>query len=254
MAVSETPNRSPGGGAEHHAVVLGRAAHARAHQQQAAEAEQAGLEGDHGDLGEVRVRAVHRRQRDAQQHQAGGGQDSPTHWRRPTSKPNSRSAITAMNTTPAARETWITDIGASRQRGDVQAPAGRRREHAQREPLGGVQRPGRAQRVQHLAPWRPSWLRGTCRRTPRFATKAQASARSMPRSMVIVGGRAMRRGSIDCGHWLLYSAAATSADRPSAPAAYPSEPVCKLKNRSASPKSAQLARAARRAGPPAGRC
>ncbi len=39
--------------------------------------------------------------------------DRPTHWRRPTWKPNSRSAITAMNTTPAASETWITDIGAS---------------------------------------------------------------------------------------------------------------------------------------------
>ena len=38
---------------------------------------------------------------------------SPSHWRRPTSKPNIRSAITAMNTTPAASETWITDIGAS---------------------------------------------------------------------------------------------------------------------------------------------
>ena len=36
-----------GGGAEHHAVVLDRAAHARAHQQQAADPEQAGLEGDH---------------------------------------------------------------------------------------------------------------------------------------------------------------------------------------------------------------
>ena len=36
----------------------------------------------------------------------------PTHWRRPTLKPNSLSAMTAMNTTPAARETWMTDIGA----------------------------------------------------------------------------------------------------------------------------------------------
>ena len=38
---------------------------------------------------------------------------SPIHWRLPTSKPNSRSAITAMNTTPAASATWTTDIGAS---------------------------------------------------------------------------------------------------------------------------------------------
>ena len=39
--------------------------------------------------------------------------DSPIHWRRPTRRPNIRSAITAMNTTPAARDTWMTDIGAS---------------------------------------------------------------------------------------------------------------------------------------------
>ncbi len=37
----------------------------------------------------------------------------PSHWRRPTLKPNILSAMTAMNTTPAARETWMTDIGAS---------------------------------------------------------------------------------------------------------------------------------------------
>ncbi len=37
----------------------------------------------------------------------------PSHWRGPTSKPNMRSAITAINTTPAASATWTTDIGAS---------------------------------------------------------------------------------------------------------------------------------------------
>ena len=37
----------------------------------------------------------------------------PSHWRRPTWNPNMRSAITAMKTTPAARATWTTDIGAS---------------------------------------------------------------------------------------------------------------------------------------------
>ena len=36
----------------------------------------------------------------------------PSHWRRRTSKPNIRSAITAMKTTPAASETCTTDIGA----------------------------------------------------------------------------------------------------------------------------------------------
>ena len=58
------------------------------------------------------MQAVHRRQRDAQQHEPGGGKDRPSHWRRPTRKPNSLSAITAMNTTLAASNTWITDIGA----------------------------------------------------------------------------------------------------------------------------------------------
>ncbi len=38
---------------------------------------------------------------------------SPSHWRGPTWKPNIRSAMTAIRTTPAASETWITDIGAS---------------------------------------------------------------------------------------------------------------------------------------------
>ena len=37
----------------------------------------------------------------------------PIHCLRPTLKPNIRSAITAMNTIPAARATWTTDIGAS---------------------------------------------------------------------------------------------------------------------------------------------
>src|SRR5207253_9134732 len=37
----------------------------------------------------------------------------PTSWRGPTSKPNMRSAITAINTTPAASATWTTDIGAT---------------------------------------------------------------------------------------------------------------------------------------------
>ena len=80
IAVSETPNRMPERGAQHHAVVLDRTAHPRAHDQQAAEPEQAGLEGDHRGLGEVRVRAVHRRQRQPEHHQARGGQRSgPIH-------------------------------------------------------------------------------------------------------------------------------------------------------------------------------
>ena len=66
--------QDPGGGAEHHAVVLDRAAHARAHDQQAADEEQARLEGDHPGVREVRVRAVHGGQGDAEQDEPAGGQ------------------------------------------------------------------------------------------------------------------------------------------------------------------------------------
>ncbi len=82
-----------------------------------------------------------------------------------------------------------------RQRGHVQAPAGGRDEHAQREPLRGVQQPRRAQRVAHLDLAAPRWRRGTCKKKPRLATKAQASARSMPRSRVMGRGTGEGGGS-----------------------------------------------------------
>ena len=37
---------------------------------------------------------------------------TPIHWRAPTLKPNSRSAITASSTTPVESTAWTTDIGA----------------------------------------------------------------------------------------------------------------------------------------------
>ena len=40
-------------------------------------------------------------------------QPRPIHCRRPTSKPKSRSAMTASSTTPPASTDWTTDIGAS---------------------------------------------------------------------------------------------------------------------------------------------
>ena len=46
--------------------------------------------------------------------------------------------------------------GRERERGDVQAPAGGGGDHAEREPLGGVQLAHRAQRVQDLTRWEPS--------------------------------------------------------------------------------------------------
>ena len=38
---------------------------------------------------------------------------TPSHWRRPTSKPNRRSASTARMTTPVESTAWTTDSGAS---------------------------------------------------------------------------------------------------------------------------------------------
>ena len=109
----------------------------------------------------------------------------PTHWRRPTWKPNMRSAITAMKTTPAASETWTTDIGAS-----ARAPTCRAQlPVAISMPI-----------VNHLEEYSRRAERSGCmtctlgtelaplylKKKPRFATKAQARARNIPRSRVIV--------------------------------------------------------------------
>ncbi len=116
-------------------------------------------------VGEVRVRAVHRRQRRAEQHQPGGGQRQ--------ADPLAAADLEAeqplghhRDEHHAGRERDL-DHGHRRQRerGHVQAPAGGRDEHAQREPLRGVQRPGRAQRVHAPAPSAPRWLPCTCRRS-----------------------------------------------------------------------------------------
>src|SRR4029077_3814222 len=109
---------------------------------------------------------------------------SPIHWRRPTSKPNSRSAVTARNTTPAANETCTTDIGASESAATCSPQL-----------AVAVIMPS----VNHFEEYseraeRSGWL--TCtfatelaprylQKKPRFATNAQTSARSIPRSRVM---------------------------------------------------------------------
>ena len=113
----------------------------------------------------------------------------PIHWRRPTLKPNMRSAITAMNTIPAARATWTTDIGAS----DSAATCRPQLPTAISMPIANhfEEYSWRAERSGCMTrTLGTSWRRGTCRRSPRFATKAHASARRMPRSRVI--GEALR--------------------------------------------------------------
>ena len=62
------------GGPQHDAVMLEPPSHPWPHQQQAAEPEQAGLEGDHRRLGELRVGACIAGKVSAKQHQPGGGE------------------------------------------------------------------------------------------------------------------------------------------------------------------------------------
>src|SRR5204863_167438 len=74
-------------GAEHDAVVLVRSADLRAEDQQAADTEEDGLEADHRGEAEARVRAVRRRERQAEEHQAAGGQGEAPPLARPD-RPN----------------------------------------------------------------------------------------------------------------------------------------------------------------------
>ena len=108
----------------------------------------------------------------------------PSHWRRPTLKPNIRSAITAMKTIPAARATWITDIGASDSaatcRPQLQVAISMPSANHFEEYSSLAERNGCVTCTlgTELA---PRYLK----KNPRFATKAHASARRMPRSRVI---------------------------------------------------------------------
>ena len=74
MATSDTPNRIPGGGTQHVAVVLLGRAHPRPEDQEGAGADQDGLEADQPRRGKLGLRAMGGREREAEQHQPGGGQ------------------------------------------------------------------------------------------------------------------------------------------------------------------------------------
>src|SRR5271167_1799139 len=107
--------------------------------------------------------------------------------------------MTAMNTMPAASETWITDIGAS----DSAATCRPQLAVAMIMPS-----------VNHLEEYSCLTERSGCstctfgtefaplylKKKPRFATKAHASARSMPRSMFMVWGATdgSSAGGTDC--------------------------------------------------------
>ena len=199
------------------------AAHARAHDQQPADPEQAGLEGDHRRLGELRVRAVHGRQREPQHHQARRrSANRPSHWRRPTLKPNMPLGHHGDEHHARRRARPGSPTSAPAQRGHVQAPAGGRDQHAEREPLRGVQLAGRAQRVARRCTLGTELAPRYLKKKPRFATKAQASARRMPRSRVMGvgvqdGGNAWLTAPAGC----FTAAVAASADQPIGAAAYP---------------------------------
>ena len=85
MATSETPKRTPAARAEHDAVVMVGGAEARAADQQGADHEHRGLEGDHARERVRGVRAGRGRQRDDEEEEAGGGHGDadPLAQRRP---------------------------------------------------------------------------------------------------------------------------------------------------------------------------
>ena len=65
-------------------------------------------------------------------------------------KPNKRSAITAMNTTPAASETWITDIGASESAATCSPQLAVAMSMPSANHFEEYSCPGRAQRMAHV--------------------------------------------------------------------------------------------------------
>ena len=105
--------QDPGGRAEHEPMVLRRRPDPRAHDQQRARRDQAGLERDHPGQREARVRAVRGRER---QRRAASARRPSARARStggaPIRRPKIRSAITASRTTPPASTAWTSDSGA----------------------------------------------------------------------------------------------------------------------------------------------
>ncbi len=104
---------------------------------------------------------------------------SPSHWRGPTRKPNSRSAITASSTTPPASTAWTTDIGATASAATCAPQAA----SATSIPIVN-QREANRSRAERSG-WR-TWTAGAATaprclyRNARFETNAQTSASRMP--------------------------------------------------------------------------
>ena len=103
----------------------------------------------------------------------------PHHCRRPTLKPNMRSAITAMRTTPPLRTTWTTDSGAN----EIAATCS-----AQPPPPTSMPMANHFEVHSALAlrsGWRISTFAHTqaprcLKKKPRFEKTAQRNARRMP--------------------------------------------------------------------------
>ena len=141
-----------GGGAEDRAVVVGGRAEPRSGDQQHAEREHPGLEGDQRGHGERGVIAAGARQREHEQRQAGGGHDH--------ADPLARADLAAEQ--PLAHHGEHHDAGrerdlddgqrGERERGHVEDPSAGGDRHADREPARAEQVTGAAQRRAQLDP------------------------------------------------------------------------------------------------------
>ena len=150
METSETPKRKPGGRAEHEAVVLDGGADPRAHDHQRANEQQDGLEDDHAGHREARVRAMDSGEAKPEEHQPGGGERDA----------DPLAAGDAQAERPLGHHGEQDDASGEhrlndrqrcdRHRRDVEDPRAGGDHHAEREQLGGEQRPGGAQRVADI--------------------------------------------------------------------------------------------------------
>ena len=150
MATSETPNRVPAAAPSMTPWWWSGAPRRGPEISSAPITSMPGLEGDHAGQRVGGVRAVAAGQREDEEEQAGAVMPTPSHWRAPTWKPNTRSASTARSTTPVESTAWTTDSGRERERGDVEDPGAGGDRHADREPARGEQRAPAAERMAHV--------------------------------------------------------------------------------------------------------
>ena len=145
-----------------------------------ADAEEPGLEGDHRRQREGECAPCVRGHRDAEQHEAGGGEAEA-----PPLTPADLEAEDAVghdgDQHDAAGDDGLDDRHRrERERRDVQGPGAGRRRHADREPLERPQRRRAAAAGGGCRPAGPRRRRGACRRTRGSRRMRRASASRMP--------------------------------------------------------------------------